>query len=496
MKKNTLIICLLSLFTLPLVACNEPANEITITPEIVKNALASVKESTHKINIKQTVSVLRPAPEGMTPEDPEWMHLPLDIYQEYNHELVYYYENGEKAFSRQSSRTYADLDKLTGELIPNSVRHYDTPLETFFKNNEDGTAYLEHIDINNNLSKPTSANYDDQTGIYSPIVFDSEFKNPFDFISYRDIEVTENGKTLRLINDKADFLAECYDSIGLNFITNNEIVLNNDGKVSSIIFTIDDLKGETWTRTNTLEITYSYSDDLKINHLNEYTNNNPALSDALKVLNDKKNYTYIKELSYSYVDGNGNNVDFADRIKAYFTEEEVYFHHETSENDTHPYINGDDYDYKVKLNEDGKYTCYEYTPDGVSFNWGIVMLSGSTPYIIDTFEEIGPSFGQMNPAIFAKTDENRYDIEPELLSISGKYFDFGMMGCQSYALDGNTTQLTITLDDNGNIEMIESAFIFNMIQFKLKFYIQDIGTTSIPEWSELSMPVPEYNENA
>lgn len=124
------------------------------------------------------------------------------------------------------------------------------------------------------------------------------------------------------------------------------------------------------------------------------------------------------------------------------------------------------------------------------------MLSGSTPYIIDTFEEIGPSFGQMNPAIFAKTDENRYDIEPELLSISGKYFDFGMMGCQSYALDGNTTQLTITLDDNGNIEMIESAFIFNMIQFKLKFYIQDIGTTSIPEWSELSMPVPEYNENA
>ena len=116
MKKNTLILCLLSLFTLPLVACNEPTQEV-VTPEIVKTALASLKEQTHQVNIKQTVSVLRPAPEGMTPEDPNWIYLPLDIYQEYNYELVYYYENGEKAFSRQASKTFADLDKMNSSQI-------------------------------------------------------------------------------------------------------------------------------------------------------------------------------------------------------------------------------------------------------------------------------------------------------------------------------------------------------------------------------------------
>ena len=119
------------------------------------------------------------------------------------------------------------------------------------------------------------------------------------------------------------------------------------------------------------------------------------------------------------------------------------------------------------------------------------MLSSTAPYIIDTFEEIGPQFNKMNAAIFAKTDTNTYDIESVLLPESGKYFDPNMMGVQSAAVDGSTVQLTITLGDDGNISCIESAFVFNMIQYKLKYYIQDIGTTTIPDGSYGSLPVPE-----
>lgn len=495
MKNNNLLLILVSLFALPLVACNEPPVQQEISP-VIKTALNSLKGKSHKVNIKQTVSVLRPIPEGMTPEDPQWNYLPLDLYQEYNNTFGYYYQDDGTAFSRKTSSLYADLDKLTGEFIPNSVRQYDNPQEIFWKDNQTGTVYTEKLSIQNELSTYTSAYYDEETGIYLPIVYDSEFKNPFDFITYRDFEFKDDGKTLRLINDKEDFLAECYNSIGMNFIEDTTIKLDSKGRISSIEFVIPDLVSETYTRKNTISLSYEINDDIKINHLKPFENNNPELQNALDVLDNQKNFTYIKELSYDKVDAEGNVTPFKDRVKGYFTEDEIYFHHETSDNDTHPYINGDDYDYKSIKNDDVTYTCYEYTPDGYTFDWKIVMLSSSAPYIIDSFAGIGPSFMDINASIFAKTEENTYDIEPELLSTSGKYFDFQMYGVQSAALESTTTQITIKLNNEGNIEYIESAFVFNMTQYHLKYYIQDIGTTEIPEWSYQSLPVPDLEENA
>ena len=81
--KKKIILCLLSLLVLPLAGCGEASEEVI--SEKVITALDAIKENSHKVNIKQTVAVLRPIPEGMTPEDPNFKYLPLDIYQEYCH---------------------------------------------------------------------------------------------------------------------------------------------------------------------------------------------------------------------------------------------------------------------------------------------------------------------------------------------------------------------------------------------------------------------------
>lgn len=494
MKKKSLLLLALTTLTLPLMGCDN--QNTTSISTMVKTAVDSLKEKTHTANISQSVTITKDEVyESEDTGEDKFQPVVVDIFQEYNNSFTYFYENNERAFSRTTSSLFADLDKSTGQKIESTIREYQNSEEFYFKNNENGTAYTEEIDVKNNLISYTVATYDENTGLYTPILFDYEFKNPFDFIAYRDVQIKEDGKTLTLINQKADFLADCYQTIGLNFIDDNTIYLDNNGRISSIEFTISDLVGDTFTRKNTFSINYSF-DSSSINHLEPFKNNNPELQEALDVLDNKKNFTYIKEyLESEETDANGKPVVPSDKITGYFTENEVYFHHlENKETgiDEHPYAVGDLYDYKSVLNENGTYTCYEYTPDGVQFKWGIVKASGSSDYIIDNFEGIGPSFMNLDASIFTKIDDKTYEIEPLLLPSIGKYFDYGMLGVQSYVFDGNTTKLSITLNDEGEIDVIDAWFVFEMVTYKIKFTIKDIGTTEIPEWSNVVVPVPTY----
>lgn len=431
--------------------------------DVVKTALASVRTS-HKVYIEQTTTVLKP-------QDP----LAVDIHIAYDNEYGYYYQGDEKSFSRLIHSTFVDLDKETGEWNETTIRTKIHPEERYFKD-EDGTVYAETINIKNEIEKVTYAFFDNETGVYRPVIFDTQFKNPFDYITYRDIKENEDG-TLTLLHEKADFLASCYDAIGMNFIQENVIHLNEQGEIASIDFVIPDLVEPTYTRRNTLSLEYIRGENIRFSHRQVYTNENPQLQMALSVLKDQTNFTYIKQ--YMNHDGTIQNT-----IKSYFTKEEVFFHQHDEINASALYQGGDDYDYKVILDPNtNTYTCYEYTSGTAGWKWNVCMISSTAPYILEDFSEIGPSFMDMSAAIFKKIDDTTYEIEKDMVSTIGKYFDYGMQGCQSYVFDGSTTSLTIELNDQGEIDVIKARFRFEQVETMVEFYIQDIGTTVIPTWS-------------
>lgn len=462
-----------------LVGCNDSNSSKFKVSEKVKIALDSLKGKSHEVFVSQSVSILRPYRE----EDGEFQA--LDIKNSYEFEYGYYYNGEEKSYSEKTSAVFADLDKETGEPIQNSIRTYSTDKNTYFKA-EDGTVYSEHISLQNEIYTMTQSYYDEDSQTYKPLIFDSEFKNPFDYITYRDIKVRKDG-SLTLINRKADFLGECYKTVGMNFITDNTIELDDEGRIIGLTFVINDLVEENYTRKNEFEVVITGHDSAKLAHLNKFNNDNSKLQSALEVIKDKNNFTYNKEIVNKTTDSNGNVVESRDYIEGYFTEDVVYFHHRVTDNDNHPYQGGDNYDYKAVKQKDGeyegKYLAYEYTLGHQGYEWGVVMLSASSPYVLDSFEETAPAFMNIDASIFRKIDEYTYEIEPYFLSTIGQYFDYGMYGVDSQILETKTTKLVVNLDENFQIESIESGFLFSGIASSINYYLSDIDTTVIPSWA-------------
>lgn len=472
MKKTTLTLVALLAVT-SLVGCNPTSAPTTEGPtsapatdnsQKIQTAIESLKGKSHNVEILQDVAIYKP-------KDPSV----CDIYSEYKFSLGYYYKGEERSYSTKTEMMYCDLDKQTGEPIENTIRHSSTDTNLYFKD-EDGTAYAENISFQNEVTKHTQAFYDEDAGYYQPVVFDTEFKNPWDFITTRDIGVKEDGN-LTLINEKADFLAECYGTVGLNFITDNTLELDDKGRIIGIDIVIDDLVTDNYTRTNTFTLDYTGHDTAVLQHRTPYTHENPKLQAALDSIKGVKNYTYAKEYTYSY----GATQDL---ITGYFTEEEIYWRHHTEEGNEHPYTKGDDYDYKSILMEDGTYYGHEYILRGNTWDWGVIYVSGTSPYIIDTFEGNGPRFYEINASIFRQIDEFTYEIEPYFVRKSGAYFDYGFLGVNSAAMETNTNKCIIHLAEDYSLEKVESGFSFQGVEYPVNYYLSDIGTTEIPSWSD------------
>lgn len=470
MKKQLLFALVSILGITSLVGCNPNEPTIPTPSDKVVKAIDSLREKSHYVLVEQDVAIFKP-------KFPEV----CDIYNKYTYNIGHFYTETERSYSIQTSMTFCDLNKETGEPLPETVRNKSEQERLYFKNMEDGTVYSEEVTFQNEVVTYIQAFYDEDNNMYEPVIFDSEFKNPWDFISYRDVKEKSDG-TLTIINQKDDFLAECYNTVGLNFVSDNTIHLDEQGRIKSIDFVINDLVEENYTRRNTLKITYSGLDTATLVHRTPSTNDNPRLQAALNSIKGAKNYTYSKEFCYAY----GATKDY---ITGYFTENEIYFRHHTENEIEHAYTGGDDYDYKVKINEDGEtYTGYEYNLKGDAWDWGVIMVSSSAPYILYSFEESGPTFYNIDASIFTKIDENTYEIEPYFLRQSGTYFDYGMLGVQSAAFDGNTNKLVIHLNDDGSIQKIETGFTFMEADYYINYYLSDIGTTEIPSWSNNPTP--------
>lgn len=457
MKKQIIIPVLISVVGTSLVGCGGGATK----DETIVKALASLSGKNHYVDVVQDVAVYKP-------KDPTV----VDIYNKYTYTYGYLYDGDERAFYKKESLYFCDLDKETGKPDLKTERNYTYDAEMYFKD-EDGTVINETINFNNEIEHTKPAYFNEQTSVYTPLIFDSEFKNPFDYITYRDIEKRPDG-TLTLINEKADFLAECYNTIGLNFITENTINLDEQGRIKSIDFVINDLVEENYTRTNTMSVNY-HSFDAVLQHKTPFTHSNPELQTALESIKGKTNYTYSKE----YTTFNGATLDY---IEGYFTEEMAYWRHHAEEGIEHPYEMGDDYDYKAVKTEDDSYLVYNYVFSDPTWRWSVVMLSSSQPYIIEDFTGMGPLFYNINASVFKKIDDKTYELEPELVSRSGGYFDYQMMGTQSYAMLTKTDKCVINLTDDGQIDVINMSFTFENTTYYINYHLDNIGTTVIPSW--------------
>lgn len=432
-------------------------------------AVNSLKRNSHIVNLASTVRVLHP-------DSP----LTADLQTSTDANYTYSYktlEDGtiERGYHEEGARTNADLIKETGEPDPNATRVYDiTPL-TIFEDSETGLAYSEVLNIDNSVTTSLPSEYNPETGVYDPIVFENNYRNPWDFISANDLYYGEDGN-IHLSLDKAEFLTECYKATSVNWVTDCIVNLNSKGEVATVDFTTPELVGETFTRTSTLRLSYSRFGENVLSHIVPLTNDNPDLATALNCLKDAKNFTYVKTIE------NVTKKTKTITTAYYDNEAGLAFYHQGE--DDALYTAGDNYDYVAARQTSGefagKWLGYNYLSGTLGWNWAVIYVSSSYPYVIDTWEDLIPSFDQVSPNVF--TEENGvYTPDSSLFKSIGSYFDNGFLGVNSESLETNGDGLSLTVKD-GRIDKVEARFGVSGDEYHVTFTLKDIDSTTFPQY--------------
>ncbi|MFA6829490.1 MAG: hypothetical protein WCR67_02145 [Bacilli bacterium] len=430
----------------------------------ITKAIQSLKNTSHTVETDSTVRVYRTADD----ED--------DVEVKYDYFFTFAYGE-ERAYATTGHKESCSLDKTTHNPIDISINQADLDYYRYFREPDTGIALTEQISYSNEYEQLIASDYDDNTGVYTPIIFDSEFRNPWDFIPesalYFDTE-----DVLHLDTSKAEFLVNCYQAAALNFITDAYINLNEDGTIKGVdIIMNDEGDGTRWTREAQYSISYTNLKTAKVEHLHAFEHSNPELATALNCLKDKTNFTYSKTFL-------GDTSSEDTETIGYFTEDLVFFHQYTQGEDRlQPVLNesGNESDFKLIKTEEGYYSYEWIAANGVDFKWTPVYVNDTSVLIKDTFEDIGPTFYNVSPELFQKTGDYTYEIESVVLSNAGSYFDNGFDKANSAVLEGSTNKLTITLNPDGTINNILTGFTSLGVQQDIKYEVCNIGTTVIPK---------------
>ena len=239
--------------------------------EAAQRAVASLQRRSHKVHVDFQTYVERDST------------MELGIYSGRVYDIAFGYgEDPEDiGYSSSSTLTYCDIlmDEEGNQNLVESTRYtISNPLATYFRA-EDGTITREALTVQNTVQYATMAEYDENTGIYTPYAFEEMYKNPWDYI--RPSDLYEEGGKLYLSPEKADFLVDCYGGSATNWVAACEVVLSADGEVESLVFTLPDEVGERYTRRCTAKVTYSAWGEDTVPHLAPLTYNNPELEEAL-----------------------------------------------------------------------------------------------------------------------------------------------------------------------------------------------------------------------
>lgn len=480
---NAKLLILAPLMALSLVACggsgssssgessSNDGGEVTLPvlpvgTEKAQKALASLQHKTHGAHIEMATDVFR--------DDP----MEVGIHQGRTYDIVHQY-GAVRAYTEKYSYNAYDY-KLTDK-VDSTEWGYTDPESFYFRDEETGLAIKESITVENTVNSSYLSDYNDTTGVYLPYAFDSLFRNPWDYIRASDI-VEEADGSLHLQGAKAQFVVTCYGGTSINYVDDIALNLGADGGIDSLSFEISELREEgRYTRTNEFSVTYDRGlGEQPIAHLQPFANDNPDLAVALKCLDGVDSYTYNKEFLDAW---DGSRTTWT---TGYFVRDDMaYYAQRSAPGDEHPYQLGDDYDYKAVYDPSDKlYHVYQYDYGDLGWDWNVVTLSTSAVYTIDSFEGLGPDFSSLNPALFKKTGDRTYEAESMVVGSLGIYFDNGMLGVQSGALDGSTDRLVITLNEEKTaIETVLTSFSVQGDVYYLRFTLSGINSTTLPSYA-------------
>ena len=260
------------------------SSSVKPTDPTIETALASLKQNNHTVDIDFTVRVLHPKDEYA---------VDIEIHRQEQRSFSYNVledKSIEKGYHVEGSSTNCDLDKETGDYVETTRRVYPiTPL-TIFEDTENGLAVMETLNVQNEVDYAYLSEYDADTGVYDPVVFDTDYINPWDYINAEDFSYDSDG-ILHLDLEKAEFLAESYGASSVNWATDCTVSLNSSNQIAKVDFTIPDIEGENFERVSKMTLLYSDFGKETVNHLAPLTNDNPHLATALKCLLNAKNFT-------------------------------------------------------------------------------------------------------------------------------------------------------------------------------------------------------------
>ena len=457
-----------------------------------RKAVNSLRGVDHMVSVNQKVFVNQADQGSYTTED---------IYIEHFYNYQYSYDEEElTAYRKETELHYGTLVEGTHDIVTDangnpkiSISSY--PDELYFKDPKNGTVLQETITMSNTIETSIMANYNSNTGMYDPIVFEEEFKNPFDFILPRDlIKLEDAGSKHRfsLSLSKAEFLADCYGANATNKIDSCVITTDSEYQIERMTFVTPreggyDL-GYSYERTSELVVTITgRGDDYHLDHLTPYTNSNTELENAFNAVINANSYRYEKRYLYGEVGSAENPEDnIEDKIAGYMTKERCFFHHKDSPDDVAPYQLGDDYDY-IANKEGDVYYGYEYNMVGTDWKWGKISVSVSAYYTLETFNDIGPNLSRISPAIFRLKEgtDNTYVVDDSFLYRVGSFFDFQFLGVNSQVLETNTSEFELTLEEDGSF-VVNTGFIYydngTKVDQKIQYVLDasTINNTTLP----------------
>jgi len=465
MKKQFLFLSLISL----LFSCNSNVS-ISLPSEdtVIEKAIENFRNNTYVVDTSYKTEILR--------KEIEETYQPLSIRLTENYNYAFDFTSN-RGVTINGNAVHEDMLYKDGEyqVTENGTRVTTLTEETYFKDSETGELVKESLGIDNTIERKIMADYNQNNATYTPLYFDDQFRNPFDYLSSSDFTLNSDG-TYSLDGSKAVFVAKCFQRSSLTYVESVKVSLDSNNNFSKFTYLIEKVDASNYSQSSSYECVFSKLGEETVKHVTTYSNQNSELDSLFAKVKSANSYTYLKEFT---LDEKGEG--YKDDITAYYTQDVVFFHHDSANYPDSVYTGGNDYDYKVEKGEDDIYYAYEYNKanDSTPYAWAPCYVSGTTLLTYNTFKDIGPTFYNINTALFYKNDDGSYGIVDEVLSTIGIYFDNQFIGVHSDVLDGATSSFSLTINDDGGFTVALTYFSEQKYQ-NLKFTISDIDNTTLP----------------
>lgn len=338
-------------------------------------------------------------------------------------------------------RDYGHIDGVKTNLRAARVIT-DTTMTTYFEA-EDGRMYAQVVKEDNTVER----SYLSYLGTYYR--FGKYYSSPFDFLNAEDFD-----DLLTLKSNKAFLLFNYYTGLKQP-VKKARFKFNDDGLVSSIVFSFDTLPVGIATETSVETVEYdmtgtiSFDYDISpIKSMTAYTEKSSKYEDVVSGLGS--NYTIVSDSNAT-----------SQKLTTYVTEDKIYLHLSGSENT----MLSDDVLY---IKKGSSYRSYIYTgkewtrDETVDLSSILPDLSGISPYLMED-----------------KT-QNHLSLKKAATAYGADNFLIPYMAMT----EGTGLKADMYLKNN-KIDYVTTAFAYYSGNIVIKNTYSNYGSTSMPIWFEM-----------